>query len=77
MIIQLEEAKYKLQNMRANIEELGSALRIDQLNLPGSHGTGVHRLGAKSPQRLHPPSQASSLCLCVCFPFFYLVRTYC
>ena len=31
MIIQLEEAKYKLQNMRADIEELGSALRIDQL----------------------------------------------
>ena len=31
MIIQLEDAKYKLQNMRANIDELASALRIDQL----------------------------------------------
>ncbi len=31
MIIQLEEAKYKLQNMRANIDELESALRIEQL----------------------------------------------
>ena len=31
MIIQLEEAKYKLQNMRADIDELHSALRIDEL----------------------------------------------
>lgn len=31
MIIQLEEAKYKLQNMRADIDELASALRIEQL----------------------------------------------
>ena len=31
MIIQLEEAKYKLQNMRADIAELASALRIDEL----------------------------------------------
>ena len=31
MIIQLEEAKYKLQNMRADIDELASALRIDEL----------------------------------------------
>ncbi len=31
MIIQLEDAKYKLQNMRADIDELASALRIDQL----------------------------------------------
>ncbi len=32
MIIQLEEAKYKLQNMRADIDELASALRIEQLS---------------------------------------------
>ncbi len=31
MIIQLEDAKYKLQNMRADIAELASALRIEQL----------------------------------------------
>ncbi len=31
MIIQLEEAKYKLQNMRADIDELASALQIDKL----------------------------------------------
>ncbi len=31
MIIQLEDAKYKLQNMRADIDELASALRIEQL----------------------------------------------
>jgi len=31
VIIQLEEAKYKLQNMRADIDELHSALRIDEL----------------------------------------------
>ncbi len=31
LIIQLEEAKYKLQNMRADIDELASALRIEQL----------------------------------------------
>lgn len=31
MIIQLEDAKYKLTNMRADINELASALRIDQL----------------------------------------------
>ena len=31
MIIALEEEKYRLENFRANIEELGSALRIDEL----------------------------------------------
>ena len=31
MIIALEEAKYKLIGMRADIKELGSALRIDEL----------------------------------------------
>ncbi len=31
MIIALEEAKYKLQNLRGDIVELGSALRIDEL----------------------------------------------
>ena len=31
MIIALEEAKYKLIGMRADIDDLGSALRIDQL----------------------------------------------
>ena len=31
MIIALEEAKYRLENFRANIEELGSALRVDDL----------------------------------------------
>ena len=31
MIIQLEEAKYKLTGFRDNIKELGSALRIEQL----------------------------------------------
>ncbi len=31
MIIALEEAKYRLENFRANIVELGSALRIDEL----------------------------------------------
>lgn len=31
MIIQLEDAKYKLVNMRDDIDELASALRIDQL----------------------------------------------
>jgi len=31
LIIQLEEAKYKLQNMRTDIDELHSALRIDEL----------------------------------------------
>ena len=31
MIIQLEEAKYKLTGFRENIKELGSALRIEQL----------------------------------------------
>ena len=33
MIIALEEAKYKLIGMRADIEDLGSALRIDQLRV--------------------------------------------
>ena len=32
MIIALEEAKHTLNNFRADIEELGSALRIDELN---------------------------------------------
>ena len=31
MIIALEEAKHKLNAFRQNIEELGSALRIDEL----------------------------------------------
>ena len=31
LIIALEEAKYKLVGMRADIEELGSALKIDEL----------------------------------------------
>ena len=31
MILALEEAKYRLENFRANIEELGNALRIDEL----------------------------------------------
>ncbi len=31
MIIALEEAKYRLENFRKNIAELGSALRIDEL----------------------------------------------
>ncbi len=31
LIIQLEEAKYKLQGMRADITELGNALQIDRL----------------------------------------------
>ena len=31
MIIALEEANYRLEKFRANIEELGSALRIDEL----------------------------------------------
>ncbi len=31
MIIALEEAKYKLMGMRADIDDLGSALRIDEL----------------------------------------------
>ena len=31
MIIALEAAKYRLENFRANIEELGNALRIDEL----------------------------------------------
>ena len=31
MIIALEEAKYKLENFRKDIVELGSALRIDEL----------------------------------------------
>ena len=31
MIIALEEAKYRLENFRADIEELGSALRVDEL----------------------------------------------
>ena len=31
MIIALEEAKYNLENFRADIKELGSALRIDEL----------------------------------------------
>ena len=31
MIIALEEAKYRLENFRADIAELGSALRIDEL----------------------------------------------
>jgi len=31
LIIALEEAKYKLENFRANIRELGSALRIEEL----------------------------------------------
>ena len=33
MIIALEEAKYKLIGMRADIEDLGSALRIEQLKV--------------------------------------------
>ncbi len=32
MILALEEAKYRLENFRANVEELGNALRIDELN---------------------------------------------
>mgnify|MGYP004659306489 CR=1 FL=1 len=31
MIIEIEEAKYKLNNLRADLKELGSALRIDEL----------------------------------------------
>ena len=31
MIIEIEEAKYKLNNFRADLKELGSALRIDEL----------------------------------------------
>ena len=31
MILALEEAKYRLENFRANITELGNALRIDEL----------------------------------------------
>ena len=31
MIIALENAKHELQNFRANIEELGNALRIEEL----------------------------------------------
>ena len=31
MIIEIEEAKYKLTNFRADLEELGSALRINEL----------------------------------------------
>ncbi len=31
MIIEIEEAKYKLTNFRADIEELGNALRVDDL----------------------------------------------
>ena len=31
MIIALENAKYELQNFRENIEELGNALRIEEL----------------------------------------------
>ncbi len=31
LIIQLEEAKYKLQGMRENIKELGNALQVDKL----------------------------------------------
>ncbi len=31
MIIEIEEAKYKLTNFRADLDELGSALRIDEL----------------------------------------------
>ena len=31
MIIALEEAKYKLQNLRTDLDELGSSLRIDEL----------------------------------------------
>jgi len=31
LILALEEAKYRLENFRANIEELGNALRIDEL----------------------------------------------
>ena len=31
MILALEEAKYRLENFRADIKELGSALRIDDL----------------------------------------------
>ena len=31
MIIALEEAKYALVNMRESIEDLGSALRVDEL----------------------------------------------
>ena len=31
MIIEIEEAKYKLNNFRADLKELGSALRIDDL----------------------------------------------
>ena len=31
MIIALENAKYELQNFRENIEELGNALRINEL----------------------------------------------
>lgn len=32
MIIALEEAKYKLQNLRTDMKELGSSLRIDELH---------------------------------------------
>ena len=31
LIVALEEAKYKLENFRTNVKELGSALRIDEL----------------------------------------------
>ena len=31
MIIEIEEAKYKLANFRADVEELGNALRVDDL----------------------------------------------
>lgn len=31
MILEIEEAKYKLTNFRADLNELGSALRIDSL----------------------------------------------
>ena len=33
LIIALENAKYELQNFRSNIEELGNALRIDELKV--------------------------------------------
>jgi peptide chain release factor 2 len=33
LIIALENAKYELQNFRANIEELGNALRINDLKI--------------------------------------------
>ena len=40
MIVALEEAKYKLQNLRPVIDELASALRIDELTINGMAAGG-------------------------------------